>query len=237
MTALPTALLLDLDDTILDAYSDPDEAWRQLCSEFAGDLGDVAAEEVHAAILDAREWLWVDPERARRGRLDLPQARRDIVSRAFARLGISDTQTAGRMADRYSTIREEAVRPFPGAVDTLQRLKEDGIRLGLMTNGASKAQRGKIDRFSLDVFFDHIQIEEEFGIGKPDGRAFRHALNVLGVGPDDAWMVGDDLELDIRGAQQAGIHAVWIDPRGEGLPDGATVRPDRTIGSLSDLVA
>ena len=237
MTCLPKALLLDLDDTVLDAYSDPDEAWLRLCREFAGELVDVTPDVLHAAIMDARYWLWDDPERARRARLDLPQARRDIVGRAFSRIGISDSRTVNRMAGRYTSTREEAVRPFPGAIDTLRRLKEASVSLGLMTNGAAEAQRGKVDRFALAGFFEHIQIEGEFGIGKPDERAFRHALDALGVGPGDAWMVGDDLELDIRGAQRVGIYAVWIDSRGDGLPAGATVHPDRTIASLSDLVA
>ena len=234
---LPGALLLDLDDTILDSYSDPDEAWLQLCHEFAASLGTVTPRELHAAVMSARDWLWDDSERARRGRLDLPQARRDIVLRAFARLDVPDSPIVGRMADRYTAIREEAVRPFPGAIDTLRRLKETGIRLGLITNGAADMQRGKIGRFALGGFFDHIQVEEELGVGKPDEKAFRHALDALGVGPAEAWMVGDDLEFDIRGAQQAGIYAVWVDARGGGLPDGTSVRPDRIIGALSDLIA
>ena len=76
---LPEALFLDLDDTILDSYSDPDEAWLQLCHEFAGGLGTVTPEELHAAVLSSRDWLWRDSGRARRARLDLPQARRDII--------------------------------------------------------------------------------------------------------------------------------------------------------------
>ena len=179
---LPGALLLDLDDTILDSYSDPDEAWLQLCHEFAASLGTVTPRELHAAVMSARDWLWDDSERARRGRLDLPQARRDIVLRAFASLDVPDSPIAGRMADRYTTIREEAVRPFPGAIDTLRRLSETGIRLGLITNGAADMQRGKVHRFALGGFFEHIQVEEELGVGKPDEQAFRHALDALGVG-------------------------------------------------------
>ena len=141
------------------------------------------------------------------------------------------------MADRYTTIREEAVRPFPGAIDTLRRLRETGIRLGLVTNGAADMQRGKIDRFGLGGFFEHIQVEEELGVGKPDEKAFRHALDALGMGAAEAWMVGDHLDFDIRGAQQIGIYAVWVDTRGAGLSDGTIVRPDRIIGALSDLIA
>ncbi len=237
MTDLPGALLLDLDDTILDSYGDPEAVWLRLCQEFAGGLAGVTPEELHAAVKSSRDWLWGDLERARPGRLDLPQARRDIVLGAFARLHVSDSPTAVRMADRYTTVREEAVRPFSGAIDTLRRLAGAGIRLGLITNGSSEMQRGKIERFGFGGFFDHIQIEGELGIGKPDERAFRHALDALGVRSDDAWMAGDDLDFDIRGAQEAGIYAVWVDARGGGLPDGTAVRPDKTIGSLSDLVA
>ena len=128
------------------------------------------------------------------------------------------------------------MRPFPGAIETLLRLRMANIRLGLITNGDAEGQRAKIERFSLAGYFDHIQIEGEFGIGKPDERAYRNALSELGAEPSEAWMVGDNLDADIRGAQQVGIYAVWVDAQGSGLPDGATVRPDMTIGSLSDLI-
>ena len=235
MNNLPKALLLDLDDTILDAYSDADVAWLQLCREFAGSLGDVSAEELQAAVLRARDWYWSDMERARLGGLNLLQARRDILLRAFANFNIPDSPLVTRMGERYDQIRNEAMRPFPGAIETLRRLQMTDIRLGLLTNGSAEMQRGKIERFSVAEYFDHIQIEGEFGIGKPDERAFRHALEALSVEPTEAWMVGDNLDFDIHGAQQVGIHAIWVDTHGNGLPDGTTVRPDSVIRSLSDL--
>ena len=55
MISLPTTLLLDLDDTILDSYSaDRDQAWLEVCHEFAGHLGAVTPEELLTAILDSR---------------------------------------------------------------------------------------------------------------------------------------------------------------------------------------
>ena len=188
-------------------------------------------------MLQARDWFWSDAGRARRGRLDLRLARRYILLRAFARFDIPDSSLLTRMGERYNHIRDEAMRPFPGAIETLQRLRMADIRLGLITNGSAEGQRAKIERFSLAGYFDHIQIEGEFGIGKPDARAFQHALDALGVAPADAWMVGDNLYADIRGAQQVGIYAVWVDTQRSGLPDGTTVRPDRIIRSLSDLLA
>ena len=233
---LPRALLLDLDDTILDWYTSPDAAWLQLCREFAGSLGDVTAEDLQPAVLQARDWYWSDVERARLGRLHMVQARRGILLRAFDQFNIPDSPLVTRMGERYNQIRDEAMRPFPGAIETLRRLQTTDIRLGLLTNGSAETQRAKIERFSLAEYFDHIQVEGEFGIGKPDERAFHNALNNLGVGPAEAWMVGDNLEFDIRGAQQVGIYAVWVDTQGTGLPDGTTVHPDMTIGAVSDLI-
>ena len=237
VTRLPKALILDLDDTILDAYRNRSEAWVELCHEFASQLGVVTPDELHAAVMASAEWVWSDPDRARQARLDLREGRRQVVRRAFARLGIPAAPIADTMANRFTTLRERAVKPFPGAIDTLRQLREGGVRLGLLTNGQAESQRGKIRRFGLEPYFDHVQIEEEFGVGKPDEKAFRHALGALGVGPSDAWMVGDNLDHDIRGAQQAGIYAVWLDASRSGLPAGSVTRPDRIIRALSDLLA
>lgn len=234
---LPRALLVDLDDTILDAHRNPDEAWIGVCREYAGGLGAASPEALHEAILEARDWIWTDPERSRRGRLDMTGTRRAIVRRALGHLDLPYSPAAEAMADRFTALRDEAIRPFPGALETLGRLKEAGIRLALLSNGDGPTQRGKIERFALEGYFDHIQIEGEFGVGKPDERAFRNALAALGVEPADAWMVGDNLEADILGAQQVGVHAIWVDPDGAGVPEGSPVRPDRVIATLSDLLA
>ncbi len=234
---LPRALLVDLDDTILDAHRNPDEAWIGVCREFAGRLGAASPEALHAAILESRDWIWTDPERSRLGRLDMTGTRREIVQRALDHLGIPYSPAAEDMADRFTALRDEAIRPFPGALDTLRRLGDDGIRLALLSNGDGQTQRGKIERFALEGYFDHIQIEGEFGVGKPDERAFRNALAALGVEPADAWMVGDNLGADILGAQRVGVYAIWVDPDGAGVPEGSPVRPDRVIAALSDLLA
>ena len=66
MMDLPKALIIDLDDTILDSDGNADDVWFVVCEEFAPRLGVVSAKDLHAAVMDAREWLWGDLERARR---------------------------------------------------------------------------------------------------------------------------------------------------------------------------
>ena len=108
--------------------------------------------------------------------------------------------------------------------------------LALVTNGAAELQRAKIDRFDLARRFHHIQIEGEHGFGKPEERAYRHAMTTLGVAAAETWMVGDNLEWEVAAPQRLGIHAIWYDPAGEGVPPGSTAKPDRIVQSLSELL-
>ena len=111
---------------------------------------------------------------------------------------------------------------FPGAHDAIDELKARGVKLALVTNGAAGAQRAKVERFALSHRFDHIQIEGEHGFGKPEERAYLHAMQALGVTASETWMIGDNLEWEVVAPQRLGIYAIWIDVHGDGLPAGST---------------
>ena len=230
-------MLIDLDDTILSAYNNPRAVWHEVATEFAGDLGGVTPEAATAAIVASADTFWADPERGRVWRPKLFAARREVVKLAFDSVaaGVPAEVTAA-IADRFSTLREERCFPFPGAVEALQALRDAGLLLALITNGGGETQRPKLARFGLGQFFHHIQIEGEQGFGKPEERAYRHALESLGVDAREAWMVGDNLEWEVAAPQRLGIYGVWHDHAGTGLPEGSKVKPDRIIQSLSELV-
>ena len=235
MSHLPRAVLLDLDDTILDDSSGVIDCWRDACNAHAVGLGAITPAAVFDAVQAASVEFWSDPERHRIGRLDLPKARHEVVVRALKALGADASDVALRISTAYAAARHERMRPFDDAVDTVRWFRERGCRLALLTNGAHEAQRTKIDRFELEGLFDAILIEGALGYGKPDPRVYRHALDALAVAPTDTWMVGDNLEWDVGGPQKLGIFGIWIDAKGRGLPATSTVRPDRIIRSLSEL--
>ena len=236
-SGLPEAIILDLDDTILDS-GDPEVSWRRVSSEFAADFEGVVAGRLFDALIEARDWFWDSDVQAREGRLDLVAARRTIFARALSSLGAPDPDVAtpDAMARRYTAPRDEAVAPFPGALEALGRLRSSGSKLALLTNGSSEKQWAKIRQFELATFFHYIQVEGDVGVGKPDPEAFRRVLTALDVAAEAAWMVGDNLLSDIRGAQRAGIYAIWIDAHGNGRVDGDDVTPARVVSSLHDLL-
>ncbi len=235
MTSLPRALLLDLDDTILDISGSADVCWRTLCAECAPSLG-LGAELLTEEIVRARNAFWRDPARLNRWHLDVNGATAHILTEVFETLGLANTAAASDLAEVFRNRRNDFLEPFPGALDAVAQLHATGTRLALLTNGATVWQRAKIERYALAQHFECILIEEEFGVGKPDERIFKAALEALGVKPSEAWMVGDNLEWDVAGAQRVGVHGIWMDHRSKGLAEDSPIKPDRIISRLSDLV-
>src|SRR5215204_5698523 len=231
----PRAILLDLDDTILDDSSLVHESWREACAGHADRLAPLDTVVVVDEIRNMSKWFWDDPDRHREGRLQLDAARREVVRLALAKLGIDDDDLARCIGDAYGHRRDIGMEPLPDAIDTVRWLRDSGRRLALLTNGAAAPQRRKIVRFELTDLFDAILVEGEVGFGKPDERVYERALSALDVKPSDAWMVGDNLEWDVAAPQRLGLAGIWIDRRGRGLPEHSSVRPDHIIRSLSEV--
>ena len=230
-------MLIDMDDTILSAHGHPEIAWNIVATEFAGELGQFSPRQVADAIADTARGFWAVA--GAEWRLKLAEARAEVVRRGLAKLAggaALPADLAVRLADRFTSYRDEQMFVFPGAHDAIDALKARGVKLALVTNGAAEPQRAKVERFALTHRFDHIQIEGEHGFGKPEERAYLHAMEALGVTAPETWMVGDNLEWEVEAPQRLGIYAVWIDVHGDGLPEGSTVKPDRIIRSLTELL-
>ncbi|MCJ7543875.1 MAG: HAD family hydrolase [Phycisphaerae bacterium] len=234
---LPEAILFDLDDTIMAYRSANTQTWAEVCRDAAAGCPTVTGEDLDQAIQAVRRWYWSDPQRHKAGRLSQDQAYRDIVALALDHLGNPQGLSAAAIADAFSRRRTELFALLPGAEATLERLASAGVKIALVTNGEAAKQRQKIARFGLERFFKAILIEEEVGIGKPDEAVFRRALDDLGVrGASAAWSVGDNLEWDVAGPQRVGIYSIWCDAARAGLPPGCTIRPDRIIRAIGELL-
>ena len=235
MASFPRAILIDLDDTLLDDTSYASVCWADACAVAEARLPGVDIKRLRVTIDKLSSWFWSDPKRHRTGRLDLRRMTRAILEQVFAKLGINDRDLAHEVAEKYRDLRQARSTLFPGAMDALDRLRAEGVRLGMMTNGAAATQRAKIERFGLAPYFDHIVIEGEFGAGKPDRRVYDTLLSALDVTPADAWAIGDHLEFDVLAPMQLGLHGIWVDVRNAGLA-GRPDRPHRTVSAFTEIV-
>ena len=229
------ALLIDLDDTLLDYSGGVDECWAGACHGVAGPAG-VDPARLVAALARSRRWFWDDPDRHRRERTDMMGAWTKVVTHALEAIGHSGDVLAAGVAEAFAASRWERMELFPGVRQALTRLREREIPLALVTNGDRRQQRRKIERYDLARFFDIVVIEGEFGVGKPEEAVYRHVLGALAVPPAAAWMVGDHLDWDVAAPQRLGLRAAWVDAEGRGLHEGSPVRPDRVLRAFTELL-
>lgn len=227
------AVFFDMDDTLLDGYSAMQAAWGVICADEAAAQG-CEADALRDAIRRESMLFWKDEAVVGHWRVRLEEAREQCVRLALEKEGL-DASRASAIAHRYSEEHRARLAPFDDAIETLEALRAQDLRIGLLTNGAGIPQRAKIDRFGLERHMDVIVIEGEFGKGKPEREVFEHALDAVGVKADEAWHVGDNLFADIGGARAAGLHAVWIHRDRLEIREDAPAVPDRSIAHLREL--
>jgi putative hydrolase of the HAD superfamily len=157
------------------------------------------------------------------------------VDQALNSLGHNLPGAGAEIASRYRDLREERICLFPGAIETIEWFRSQGIRLGMATNGNAAGQRAKIERFGLAPYFERIIVEGEFGLGKPHREVYETLFASLNADPAKMWSIGDNLEWDVGAPQALGVYGIWVDGAGEGLPIDASVQPDRIIAAISEL--
>jgi HAD superfamily hydrolase (TIGR01662 family) len=123
------------------------------------------------------------------------------------------------------------------AISTLETLKDRGFQLGLISNTSDdKNVQGIVERCGLRPFFEIIITSAALGFRKPDPRIFQVALAHFRVPPDAAAMVGDLLNADVQGANQAGIYSIWITRRVQLPEEGElSIQPKAVVTALHQI--
>jgi putative hydrolase of the HAD superfamily len=250
------AVLLDLDDTILEDDVATEIAFRETAA-LAHDRAGVDPEALIAAVLRESAALWnagphpawchgigtseVEGLRARfegehphwvEMRAWGPGFRFGSWRNALAALGVEDDALAQDLDTRFFAVRTET-NPWVDGGEAAMDALAARYRLGMVTNGIPDVQRAKIDRTGLAERFDVVLVSGELGFGKPDSRIYATAVERIGVPAAESIMVGDNIRRDVGGAQAQGIRGVWIS-MGRDLPEGAP-EPWLTVRSLADL--
>jgi len=155
---------------------------------------------------------------------------REIYAIILEGLGIPFDETIARRL--YETFTDSAnYRPFPDVVGTLERLRDAGFRLGLISNFEEWLEQ-LLESLELSAYFEVRVISGAVGMEKPDPRIFQAALDRTGVEASESVYVGDNPFFDIEPAERLGMLAVLIDRRGR-FPG----HPGPRVTTLDDLPA
>ncbi len=211
-----TAVTFDLDDTLVDHTA----AARAAITGFLADRGWRA----DAAVADR----WITLERQHfaayvAGHVEFSEHRRRRLRGILEHVG-ADRAAAlpdDAMDAEFMDYRDRYVlawRPFDDAVPALRRLSAAGIVVAVLTNGQPGQQHDKLERTGLAPYVELLLTVADVPAPKPDTRAFSTLCDRLATVPADVLYVGDDLAVDIAGANGAGLRAVHLDRTGTAAP-------------------
>ena len=104
-------------------------------------------------------------------------------------------------------------RLFDGAIEILDYLQPK-YNLHIITNGFAEVQSKKIANSDLGHYFKTITNSEMAGVKKPHPNIFEFALSLAKVKKENAIMIGDCIDADVRGALDYGMEAILFDDKG-----------------------
>jgi HAD superfamily hydrolase (TIGR01509 family) len=123
---------------------------------------------------------------------------------------------------------------YPGAVDTLRKLRRHSIKIGLVTNNGRKGTELTLSRYRLNSLFNAVVTRDDCDNMKPAAEPVMKVLAALKVAPNEAVLIGDGV-MDIKAARAAGVRSVAVATGPFKSDLLLRAEPDYLLGSINDL--
>lgn len=231
---LPTAVFFDVGNTLIRPHPSVSRVVEEILRA-AGHDRDLAAIESFMPLVDeyyedrfkADDTFWTNEEATS----DVWVGMYSLLAR---RLGIENEAEALARAVYEEFGRPERWRAYDDVTPALFRLREAGVRIGIISNWDRRLEY-LLDGLGLSAMLDEVVCSATVGLHKPDPRIFELACDRLGVRPERAAHVGDHFYSDALGARTAGLRAVIIDRPGV-VHEGSAVPVIRTLDDLEEAL-
>ena len=144
---------------------------------------------------------------------------------------IGDDKLARQMSNEFLNLLPTRKALFPYTVEILTYLANKGYQLHLITNGFDETQHSKLKYAGIGSFFGKVITSEGSHSLKPHKEIFEYALKSTGGVAETSIMIGDNIEVDIIGAKNAGIDQVYVNH----INETPSVVPTFMVNSLKEL--
>jgi len=203
-----TDLFFDLDRTLWDFDRNSQETFLDIHNKYnLPGRGITDFDEFMTRYHKINSELW---DYYRKGQIEKEVLNVSRFSLTLSSYGIKDKLLSEGLAKDYVEISPTKNHLYPDAHSVLEYLSAKYV-LHIITNGFEEIQLRKLKNAGLEKFFSNVITSEDAGYKKPDINIFRYALAVSKVNPEQSLMIGDDIEVDIIGARDAGIDQVLVD--------------------------
>lgn len=222
------AIFFDLDNTLYDYDSADKIATQALYNEFKREA-DITFEEFQKIYSDSKGEV-------KRKLVGTAASHERILYIQELIERVNKTVESERIMKLYhaywDTLIENA-RLFDGAIQTLQWLKDNKIKVVIVTNLTAYVQIRKVRELGISEYVDFLVTSQEAGYDKPHPANFLLGLHKVSFLAEEVLMVGDDLTSDIEGAQALGIDTVLYD---FGKQENVEIVPDYTVKNYGELL-
>lgn len=209
------AVVWDVDDTIFDYASADREGMRRHLGEVGLPAG---IADVGEALRRWKELTTAHWARFAAGECDFISQRRDRVRDFTGRPGMTDDE-ADAWSAGHGAHYEAVWSLFPDTVPALDLLAAD-YRHAVLSNSGLAHQDRKLRALGVRDRFEVVLCAVELGVSKPEPAAFRAVCEALELAPAEVAYVGNEPDIDARGAAEAGLLGIWLDRGGiGGRPD------------------
>jgi 2-haloacid dehalogenase len=221
-------LLFDVDDTLLDFGANETDSLTKLFQQH----GYTFTDELFQVYNAVNKQLWADYEN---GKIGL-----DVVLNAR----FSDTMLKlGKVVDgtewenQYRELLGNGSQLMEGALEVCQSLSATH-RLFVVTNGITQTQIKRLKQSGLFDFFEDIFDSQSIGFQKPSTKFFDYVMNhITDFNKQEALIIGDSLNTDIKGGILSGIDTCWINHSHHNSTDIRSTYTITTLGEIYDLLS
>lgn len=221
-------IFFDLDHTLWDYHANSTKALIQVYNKYKLNSNFSSVGEFVSIYNRYNDELW---DAYRQGSIKKEVLRYKRFDLTFREKGIINSELPVIIGDLYLEITPRLNTLLPNAVEILEYLVSKEYDLYILTNGFLKTQETKMENSHIDKYFKRIFSSEELGINKPHKDFFHWAVSGIHARKKECLMIGDDEKVDVGGAKNYGIDAIWFNPGNEEISDRAL----KTISDLSEL--
>src|ERR1035437_446037 len=217
-------LLFDLDDTLLDFEANETDSLNKLFQQH----GYTFSDELFQVYNSVNKQLWADYEN---GKIVLDDVLNSRFSKTMSRLG--EVVDGKEWEDQYRELLGNGCQLIDGAMELCQSLSASN-RLFVVANGITRTQIKRLKQSGLYEFFEDIFDSQSIGFQKPSIEFFDYVMShIKDFCIDEALMIGDSLNSDIKGGLLAGIDTCWINRKAQKY--SAEIQSTYMVTSLAEL--
>ena len=197
------SLVFDVDDTLYEQIVPFENAYKSL---FDMDI------DMEKFYLLSRYYSDVKFEASRNGEMTMDEYHIYRIQEAAKDLGVCLTAEQALSMQKEYKKNQQKLQMSNTTIGILELVKENDVKLGIITNGPSEHQWSKVKALGVERWIDkeNIIVSGDYSINKPDVRIFEIMQEKLQLPNDFLYYIGDSIENDIVGANNAGWKSIWI---------------------------